>query len=142
MARIYKRSDRVTVKIDDITVKLAPLSLHQKTEVQMAMIQGHKNLDIREATRGLAMAIQFTVKGIEGVEDSDGNPYKLQFENEDSLTQACVDDLMNLELTSKLSLVCAAMINGVPTQFTDQKREPLVGVELVKVDKADVEKKN
>jgi hypothetical protein len=136
MARIYKRSDRVVVKIDDITVKLAPLSLHQKTEVQMALLQGQKNLDIREATRGMARAIQYSLKGIEGVEDADGNQYKLQFEDDDTLTDACVDDLMNLELTSKLSQVCLAMVNGVPKEFTDPNRQPLEGVEIVKADAA------
>jgi hypothetical protein len=140
MARIYKRTDRITVKIDDIIVKLGPLSLHQKTEVQVAMMKGAKNTDIREATRGLALAIQYSVKGIDGVVDGDG-PYQLKFDNE-ILTEACVDDLMNMELASKLSLVCAGMINGVPNEFTDSKQNPLAGVEIVNPEKTDPEKKS
>lgn len=139
MARIYKRSDRISVKIDDVTVKLAPLSLHQKTEVQAAMIEGHKNSDIRKATRGLALAMRYSVKSIDGVEDADGQPYKLQMDETDCLTDECVDDLMNLDITAKLALVCSGLVNGVPAEFTDQYRVPLVGVEVIK---ADVAKKN
>lgn len=141
MARIFKRSDRILVKIDDIVVKLAPLTLHEKTEVQMALLQNKGSLDIREATRGMAMAIRFSLKGVDGLEDSDGNPYKLQFEN-DVLTDACLDDLMNLELTTKLALVCIGMVNGVPSEFTDANRRALAGVEIVKPEKVDLEKKN
>lgn len=142
MARIYRRTDRIAVKIDDVTVKLSPMSLHQKTEVQSAMLKGHKATDIREATRGIALAIQYSVKGIEGVEDSDGNPYKLQFnETGEELTEACVDDLMNVELSRKLALVCASMVNGIPSEFTDQYNQALEGVQIVESEKAQSQKK-
>jgi hypothetical protein len=141
MARIYKRSDRIAVKIDDIVVKLAPLTLEQKTDVQIAMLKGHKNTDIREASRGLALAIQYSLKGVEGLEDGDGNPYTLKFDANDVLTTECLDDLMNLELTSKLAMVCSEMIKGVPSKFTDPSGKELEGVELVKTPKA-VEGKN
>lgn len=131
MARIYKRTDRISVRIDDVVVKLAPLTLDQKTEIQQAMLQGRSKADIREATRGIALAIKYSLKGIEGVEDSDGNPYKLEFSGEE-LTSACVDNLMNMELTKKLAMVCAAMVNGIPSFFTDENQEPLEGVEIVK----------
>jgi hypothetical protein len=136
MARIYKRTDRISVKIDDIVVKLAPLTISQKTEIQQAMLEGSKKTDIREATRGIALAIQYSVKGIEGVQDSDGNPYALQFEG-GNLTEACVDDLMNLELTRKLTLVCVAMVKGVPSKFTDEQDKDLEGVELVNPSKGE-----
>lgn len=141
MARIYRRTDRIVVKIDDITVKLAPLTLHQKTEIQQTMIKSRTSMDIREATRGIALSIQCSLKGLEGVEDMDGNPYKLQFED-DLLTEACVDDLMNLELTKKLTMVCASMVNGIPKEFADNNGVPIEGVEIVAVGVSDSEKKS
>jgi hypothetical protein len=130
MARIYKRTDRITVRIDDVTLKLAPLSLAQKTEIQDAMFRGQTKGDLKEMTRGIALSIKYAVKGIQGVVDGDGIPYKLEEENGE-LTTECVDELLNLDLTAKLSRVCVAMVNGVPTRFTDDKNIPLEGVEVV-----------
>lgn len=127
MSRIYKRTDRIAVKIDDVVVKLAPLTLDHKIQVQQAMLNGHQKSDLKEATRGISLAIKYSLKGIEGVEDSDGNPYKLEFDDESNLSDSCVDDLMNVEFMEKLALVCSSMAKGVPNNF-----DQLKGVELVK----------
>lgn len=142
MAKIYRKTDRITVKIDDVTVKLAPLTLHEKTEVQTAMMESLKTRDLQQASKGLSLALKLTVKGIEGIEDSDSNPYKLQFDENNQLTDECVDDLLNLEITEKLTLVCTAMVKGIPSKFTNEKNEALEGVEVVKLAKEDSLKKD
>lgn len=142
MARIYKRTDRIAVKIDDIVVKLAPLSLDQKTEIQQAMIHGKVKGDLKELTKGIALSIRYAVKSIEGVQDSDGNPYKVEVDSNGDLTKECVDDLMNLELTAKLSMVCASMVNGIPSEFKDNDGIPMSGVEVVKQVQVETEKKS
>jgi hypothetical protein len=130
MARIYKRTDRIAVRIDDIIVKLAPLTVDQKTEIQMLMSKGAINRDVKAMSDASALAVQYGVKGVEGLQDSDGNEYKLEFDG-DRLKQSCVDDLLNLELKEKLTLVCSSMVNGVPTQFTDEEKKAIEGVEIV-----------
>jgi hypothetical protein len=139
MARIFRKSDRIAVKIDDVTVKLSPLTIHQKVETTQAMYNGQANADLRELTRGTVLALKYSVKSVEGVYDSDGKPYQLQFEG-DSLTEECVDDLMNLQITKKLALVCAGMLNGIPEEFTDISGNKIDGVELVSNQKEDSSK--
>jgi hypothetical protein len=131
MARIYRKTDRIPVKIGDIVVQLAPLTIHQKTEVQQTLLQSRINGDIREATRGITLAIQYSLKGISGLVDSDGNPYALKFSN-DILEEECVSDLLNMEFHDKLTLVCIGLVKGVPTEFTDENGKPIEGVEVVK----------
>lgn len=130
MARIYKRSDRISVKIDDVTIQIAPLSAHQKSEVQQALIVGRTKGDIREATRGVLLAIKYAVKGIQGVEDGDGKTYQLEFDG-DELSDACVDDLMNLDITERMTLVCVALVKKIPQEFTDERGEKMQGVEIL-----------
>ncbi len=139
MAKIYKRTDRIVVKIDDITVKLSPLSLDQKTEIQQAMLVGSSKGNIKELTRGISLSIKYALKGMEGVVDSDGNPYTLHFENE-ILSDSCVEDLMNLEVTKKLYTVCSTLANGIPAKFVDEDGKPIEGVELVKPGKPEEKK--
>jgi hypothetical protein len=131
MAKIYRRTDRIQVKIGEVTVKIAPLGQHEKAEIQQAMLSGRLKGDIKEVTRGMVLSIKHAVKAIDGVEDQDGNPYVLQFEG-DALADSCVDDLLNLEINKTLSLICATLTNGVPSEFTDSDGNPLEGVEIIR----------
>jgi uncharacterized protein YfkK (UPF0435 family) len=139
MARIYRKTDRIAVKIDDISIKLAPLSIHQKVEIQNAMVLGRINGDLSEQMRGIALSLKYSVKGVEGLQDSDGNPYQLKFEGE-NLSDESVDDLMNIEISKKLTLVCAGILNGIPDEFSDQYGNKIEGVELIKTQKEDAPK--
>lgn len=134
MARIYKRTDRITVKINDVELKLAPLSLDQKTEIQQILVEAQRAADVKGLTRGIVLAIKYSLKDVKGLEGSDG-PYKLQFD-EAGLADECIEDLMNVDFSKKLTMVCSAMVNGVPTQFTDDRLKPLEGVEIVSDSKA------
>lgn len=138
MARIYRRSDRIKVKIDDIQVELAPLSVDQKAEIQQLMFTGRTRGDIQSATKGMQLSLKYAVKSVSGVEDSDGNAYALSFDDQGNLQDSCVDDLLNLEVTEKLSLCCATLARGIPAEFTDNFGKKLEGVEIVR--KAPTEK--
>ncbi len=139
MARIYRKTDRITVKVDDITIKIAPLSVHQKVEIQNAMVLGRMNADLSEQMRGISLSLKYSVKGVEGLQDSDGNNYQLKFEG-DSLSDESVDDLMNIEISKKLTMICAGILNGIPDEFSDQFGNKLEGVELIKTQKEDAQK--
>lgn len=132
MVRIYKKSDRIPVRIGNITVRLAPLSKDEKTEIQLCMIRGRGNNDYKELTNGLFLSLKYAVKGIDGITDGDGNKYELQFDDNKNLTDDCVSDLLNMEEKDKLTLVCISLINKIPDEFTDEKGKKLEGVEIIK----------
>jgi len=84
-------------------------------------------MDIVRAAR---MALKFAIKEIGGVEDSEGNPYELEVENNE-LTDECVDDLLNLEQNEKLSILCTTLLHGVPKQLMDPNTgEKMQGVTI------------
>lgn len=124
MTKIYRTTDRIEIKIGDITVKIAPLSLIQKNEVQSIMLEGQKNSDLQKLNAAILLAVSYCLKDIQGLEDIEGNSYQLQFEN-NKLTEQCVDDLMNMEETPNLLKVCSAFVAGVPKKFE------IEGVEFV-----------
>jgi hypothetical protein len=131
MARIYRKTDRIKVKIDDIVVTIAPLSIDQKTEVQTIMGRGHLKAEVGLLTKAVCLAMKYGIKDIEGLQTEDGTPYKLEFEN-DTVKDACLDDLFNLEMHEKLVLICSTLINSIPKQFTDRDGKPLEGVEIIR----------
>ncbi len=134
MAKIFRKSDRIKVKIGEgdegIVLFLAPLSQHQKVTIQSMLLKANSSRDASKANEGVAKAIKSSIKKMEGVKDSDGNEYQLKFEN-DELTEDCVDDIMNMSLSGKVMMVCTGMVNGVPTEFKDQDGNKVVDVEIL-----------
>ena len=126
MARIYRTSDKISVKIDDITLKISPLNFEQKCEIQTQLLSG-KPMDIVRAAR---MALKFSVKEVAGIEEEDGSPYQLEFDN-DELSDHCIDDLLNLEQQEKISVLCTSLLHGVPKELIDpQTGKPMAGVKI------------
>lgn len=130
MGKVYRLSDRIKIKIDDIIVTISPLSIHQKTEIQSAMWKGRTEKNFEEATKGVTLSIKYAVKGISGLTDLSGQEYKLEFQD-GVLSDQSLDDVFNLGLTDKLSMVCASLIKGIPSEFN------IEGVEFVSEGKTD-----
>lgn len=131
MKRIYKRSDRISVVVDDITIQLAPLTFDQKNEIQQSMLEGAAKKDLAIMSRGVSLAMKYAVRGIAGVECVDGSKYELAYDDAGNLTTECVDDLLNLEQKDKLVLICSTLSRTIPGEFTDGDGAPLKGVSIV-----------
>lgn len=128
MAKIYKISDRIRVKVGGLVFKIGPLTFDQKAEIQSLAASG----DFKQSLKSAKLAVKYGVKGVEGLEDSKGNPYELE-SDESGLSEDSINDLLNLEENETLSMVCLGLLRGIPEHFTnpfDGKR--LEGVSIVK----------
>lgn len=124
MAKLYRRTARIKIKIEDITVTISPLTQDEKAEIQTEML-GYAKGNIKAGARGVFLCLKYAVKDVSGIEDSDGNPYALKFEDK-TLSDESVNDLLNMELTEKLTQVCSSLTNGIPKDFN------IEGVEVVR----------
>lgn len=130
---LYKVTDRVEVKIEGITFKISPLSQAQKNELQGHMMKA-VNGDMEEAMISVRKSLSFCLKDMKGVEYYDGDEkreYSLQFED-GNLTAECLDDLLNLPISQKISTVCAAFLQGVPSEIVDKDGKEIEGISIVK----------
>lgn len=129
--RIFKSTDRVKIKIDDVTITVTPFTYEQKIEVQSIMLQAAEG-NIIKGIEGAKLALKYSLKEIEGVELMDGSSYELELEN-GVLTDECVEELLNSEITTKLTLISIALLTGIKSEFLDpQTGKKLEGVSLVK----------
>lgn len=117
MSRIYKITDRIEIQIHDLKVKIAPLSLSQKSEVQALMLEGQKKQDLQLLNNAIYQAIKFCLKDIKGLEDSSGESYQLSFDN-GQLSDGCLEDLTNMEHSKELIEVCSSFVSGIPKGFS------------------------
>lgn len=141
MSKIYKRTDRVKLKIDNIEVVIAPLSVQQKAEVQAKMIQGiheqsqGKHVESHKSQQdGVILLLKHGLKSIHGIKNHDDSEYKLVMEN-DMVSDESIDDIFNLEMHVKLVNVLSSLVKGIPAVFTDVNGNKIEGVEFVEDEK-------
>lgn len=128
MARIYKTTDIIPIKIDGLVINVSPLTFEQKMQIQTEVLKG----SAQSAMRAAKLACQSAIKDISGIEDVDGSKYMIELKD-GKLTDECWDDLQNIEQTQKMITVCLGLINGVPREFTNPETgEKLEGVSLIK----------
>lgn len=128
MAKIYRLSDRIKLQVDDLVITVKPLSIHQKSQVEGV-----------SASSGLLKAsleaLKYSVDDIEGLEDTDGKPYVLKKNSDGSLSDETLEDIFNMEVSTKIITISLNLINGVPDRFIDLTNGTyLEGVDFVKGD--------
>jgi len=109
--KVYRTSDRIPIKMAGLTFWISPLTYAQKAEIlaQVSMSGGEEKQNFG---RMVFLSVKYAIKKVEGLEDSDGNPYEVQFEG-DSITDESVNDLLQLDCQPKLTQTCANLINGI-----------------------------
>lgn len=142
MAKIYRTTDRIPVKIGDLVFKLSPLTYDQKIKVADAfsVVNGEATQKAGTAT---ALIMKYSIKEVEGLEYATGDePYKLKFEKDgESLTSECLNELFSLECKADLSMACFALLNGITDKVVNSETgEPLEGIEILPVEGAAVKK--
>ena len=129
MAVLLRKKDRIEVKIEDLKLKLAPLTFAAKMEINDVLI-GSKEGDLTASMKASKIAIGYAIKELEGIETIEGEKYELEFEG-DKLSDECIDDLLNLELCPKLMVACTSLLSGIPSEIVDPATgKAMEGVEI------------
>jgi hypothetical protein len=108
MNKILKMSDRIKMKIGDVTFTLAPFSYEHKMEMSdcTKIVAGEEVIDVFKTK---TLMLRYGLKGIDGVGD-----YKLSFTEEGYLTDDCISEVLYLEQSTKMLQACYEIHNGIP----------------------------
>lgn len=112
MVRIYRTTDKIKYTVGELTVWLSPLSLNDKAELHTFLEKAQKG-DVLATIQAAAFAIKCSLKEVKGLTNQDGSSYSLEFDN-GKLSDSCVDDLMNIQESNKLIVLCSQLIAGIP----------------------------
>lgn len=142
--KIYRMTDRIPLKIGDVTFKLGPMSAEQKMDISgcYKTVEGESVADVGAATMKV---LKYSVKDVEGIEyGAGGGEYKVSFVNgcDAELTDDCVGELLTLEQKSQLVTACFAFVNEIPKQVNDPiTNKKLKGVEILPAEQGEAVKK-
>ncbi len=118
---------------------LAPLSHGQKAQVTSLVTMKAGKL-MEDSLAMSVLAVKLAVKGVEGIEDADGQPYKLVFDKTGlMLDDATVSDLMNLDRASEVMITASMHLvnDGVPSVLRNRVTgQTLSNVEVIRDPKA------
>lgn len=111
MIVIPRVSDRIKIKVGEVSFLISPLSVEHKFKLMEYM-----NLDGGQDKKNMVKmsfySVKYSLKGIDGVVDGDGKPYELQFGPDGSLTDDCFSEVMGLLGNDKLAATCLALAMG------------------------------
>jgi hypothetical protein len=131
MSKILRMSDRIKIKVKDITFTIAPLSQLNKMEMTSSIdtvVGGNQEYSLAKARRVL---MKYGLKGLEGVTDYNGKPYELEFDHNGDLTEECLSEVWGLEESNIYLHAAWQCLQEVPDQILDPLTDkPLEGVSL------------
>lgn len=133
MSIVYKTSDRIKIKVDDIVLYVSPLKYHDKNKIQALLVSG----DVDSIMQGATQALKCAIKDVKGLKLADDHlaDYKLTFDDNGELSDESLDDLMNLQYNAKFSNICLKLVDGIPDEFIDNASgEVMEGVYIIKSD--------
>lgn len=114
--KIKKTTDKIKLEIDEITVFFSPLTYSQKQEVLTIMNKAHKDNDLMSLNDGITLALRYSLKEIKGLTEEDGSTYQLKIQD-GTVTEDCINDILNLSVSSKMQQIAGKLLNGVPEDF-------------------------
>jgi len=128
MTKIYKVTDKIKVDVGGLVFHISPLTFDQKSEIQALAASG----DFKKSLQSAKLAVKYAVKDVDGLEDVDGNPYKLE-RDDSGVSEDSLDSLLNLQQSESLQMACLGLLQGIPKQFINPfTNEKLEGVSIVK----------
>lgn len=92
--KIIRASDKVKIKIGDISVTVQPLSYAKRIE-QGNFVKIEDGKEKHDYTSQLIHVVKNSVKDIDGVQDASGEKIVLEFDG-DSLTDDCASDVIGI----------------------------------------------
>jgi len=127
MSVVYRVSDTFDLKIGNVVFSISPLDYKVKADMQANVIAG-KPMD------AAVLALKNSVKSVSGLKTPDGSDYEIDFETDGSMSEDCINDLLNIPEASKLNVIAISLIHGMPQgEFLDPETgKPMDGVKFVK----------
>jgi len=118
-----------------------PLTFGEKAKISSS-ITNDSGTQTENVLTSMALILKFSVKEVKGISYVDGKPLKLTFNEDKTLADNSVDELMSMEITQDLNTVLFQFMQGIPETLLDPVTgEVLKNVEILPVNSVPSKKK-
>ena len=108
---IYKPSDRILLKIGDISLKVSPLTALQKANL-MSLTKMSAGREVADTSLMAIMTIKYSVKEIYGVDATfaDGTEFSLSYDPDGTLSEESLTAIMQILDNGTLTQIAAQLL--------------------------------
>ena len=108
---IYKPSDRILLKIGDISLKVSPLTALQKANL-MSLTKMSAGREVTDTSLMAIMTIKYSVKEIYGVDATfaDGTEFALSYDPDGTLSEESLTAIMQILDNGTLTQIAAQLL--------------------------------
>ena len=139
--RISRLTDRFKIKLDGVTVMVAPLSGRQKLEMTSMIKQREDGKLYIDKPSQEHYLIKHSVKSIEGIQDYDGKDYVLDFDG-DSLSDDCAEEVLSFLVNTYFTVANTQIISGIMGDVINPiSGKPIEGIMIERLEKVSEEEK-
>jgi len=139
--KIARLTDRFKIKLEGVTVMVAPLSGRQKLEMTSMIKQREDGKLYIDKAAQEHYLIKHSIKAIEGLQDYDGKDYILYFDG-DSLSDNCSEEVLGFLVNTYFTTANTQAMNGIFGDVINPiSGESIKGIEVERVVKASEEEK-
>lgn len=138
---ISRLTDRFKIKMEGVTLTVAPLSGRQKLEMtSMIRQKDDGKLYIDKPSQELYL-VKHSIKGIDGLKDFDGKDYVLSFDG-DALTDDCSEELLSFLVNTYFTVANTQILSGLMGEVINPMTgKPIEGILVERIEKASEEEK-
>lgn len=133
---IYRPSDRITLKLGEVTLKVSPLSALQKANL-MSLTKMSGGKEVADTSLMAIMTVKYTLKEVSVLDATfpDGSPFSLTFDPDGTLTDDALTCVMQILDNQVLVEIAAHLLTS------NIEKMSIPGVEIVTSGGVDAKKK-
>lgn len=99
--------------------------MHETTEI----VQGKIVIDHSKSN---FLCLKHSLKDVDGIQDHLGKKWKLQFDEDGTINDGCLNSLLNAPIQSKLAFAAMQMLGNIPTEVVNPTTgEVIKGIKVV-----------
>jgi hypothetical protein len=144
MVTVYPVSQNFVIKIGkgraSVQIVVRPLKQKQRTDISSKSVTHDKGDIYIDNGLQCFLTLKHSIKDIKGIKLPNGKKFELNFEsfqNEQVLTDDCVETLLNSELGTTLQFYAKDAINSTPHKIVNPvTRVPIEDVEIKPLDES------
>lgn len=107
--RIYRATDRIQVKIGDITFHISPLSYRNKIAL-LNEITRDGGVESQSEAAIAMQTIRYSVKKVDGLTYWDNEPAEITLDENGDVSETSMIELMQLESVNQLASTCVMLM--------------------------------
>ena len=131
---MHSTKDNIHYQVGEYDFWLKPLTKPEKDRLTKNMTDAGKG-DMVKASEAVRESIKMSLRRVKGFLEYDEFDelveFKLSFDDNNEITNDCLDTILNNPINPILQTLCSSLIHGIQTQFVNADADTIEGIKFI-----------